>query len=111
MKSIHSATSPPLVVRRAKRYGAESCKQSLYLLAEYMTSFCLPALPICSTKCDLRHTAATLMLAARVSLTDVSKILGHSNPEVTARVYAHSLEANRRHAVEAVARLLNEGNR
>ena len=60
---------------------------------------------------DLRHTAATLMLAARVSLTNVSKILGHSNPEVTARVYAHSLEANRRHAIEAVARLLNEGKR
>lgn len=55
---------------------------------------------------DLRHTAATLMLSAGVPLIDVSKILGHASPEITARVYAHSLEEGRRRAVETVGRLL-----
>jgi integrase len=46
------------------------------------------------------------MLAAGVPIIDVSRILGHSNPEVTARVYAHSLEENRKRAVAAVTQLL-----
>jgi integrase len=57
---------------------------------------------------DLRHTAATLMLAADVPLVDVSTILGHSSPEVTARVYAHSFADSRRRAVIAVTQLLIE---
>jgi integrase len=57
---------------------------------------------------DLRHTAATLLLAAGVPIVDVSKLLGHSSPEVTARIYAHSFAANRRRAIEAVGRLLEE---
>jgi integrase len=40
---------------------------------------------------DLRHTAATLMLADGVPLVTVSKILGHSSPAVTANIYAHAL--------------------
>lgn len=55
---------------------------------------------------DLRHTAASLMLSAGVPLIDVSKILGHASPEITARVYAHSLEEGRRRAVETMGRLL-----
>jgi integrase len=37
----------------------------------------------------LRHTAASLMLAAGVPLIVVSRQLGHANPNVTAQVYAH----------------------
>ena len=39
----------------------------------------------------LRHTAASLMLAAGVPLIVVSRQLGHANPNVTAQVYAHLL--------------------
>jgi integrase len=39
----------------------------------------------------LRHTAASLMLAADVPLIVVSRQLGHANPNVTAQVYAHLL--------------------
>jgi integrase len=39
----------------------------------------------------LRHTAASLMLAAGVPLIVVSRQLGHANPNVAAQVYAHLL--------------------
>lgn len=41
---------------------------------------------------DLRHTAATLMLANNVPLTTISKILGHSTPAITVAIYAHALD-------------------
>jgi integrase len=56
----------------------------------------------------LRHTAASLMLAAGVPITDVSEILGHSSPAITARIYAHAYEEGKRHAVETMARLLRK---
>lgn len=37
-----------------------------------------------------RHTAATKMLASGVPLADASRVLGHSDPSVTARFYLHS---------------------
>ena len=39
----------------------------------------------------LRHTHGSHLLAAGVPLTDVSKRLGHTNPHVTATVYAHAM--------------------
>lgn len=38
---------------------------------------------------DLRHSAASLLLAAGVQLAEVSKVLGHSEVRVTSDVYAH----------------------
>lgn len=38
---------------------------------------------------DLRHTAASLMLAASLSLFEVSRILGHSSIAITADLYGH----------------------
>lgn len=40
---------------------------------------------------QLRHTAASLMLAAGVHYVDVSYRLGHSRPSITADVYTHLL--------------------
>lgn len=40
---------------------------------------------------SLRHTYGSHLLAAGVPLTDVSVRLGHVNPHVTAKVYAHAL--------------------
>lgn len=40
----------------------------------------------------LRHTCASLMLSRNVPLIVVSRHLGHSNPNITARVYAHLVD-------------------
>lgn len=39
---------------------------------------------------DLRHTAASLMLAHGIPPLIVSRMLGHANPSVTLMIYAHS---------------------
>jgi integrase len=41
---------------------------------------------------DLRHTAGTLALRQGMPLHAVSKMLGHSDPAMTLRRYAHVLE-------------------
>ena len=41
---------------------------------------------------DLRHTAGTLALRQGMALHAVSKMLGHSDPAMTLRRYAHVLE-------------------
>ena len=41
---------------------------------------------------DLRHTAGTLALRQGMTLHTVSKMLGHSDPAMTLRRYAHVLE-------------------
>jgi len=38
---------------------------------------------------DLRHTAASLMLASGVPVKVVSEMLGHSSPTITLSIYAH----------------------
>ena len=40
---------------------------------------------------DLRHNAASLMLAGNVSPVSVSRYLGHSSPRITLETYAHLL--------------------
>jgi integrase len=55
---------------------------------------------------DLRHTAATLMLAAGVPLKVVSETLGHTSIVVTADVYAHVTPDLKREAADAMDRAL-----
>jgi integrase len=55
---------------------------------------------------DLRHTAATLMLADGVPLVIVSKILGHSSPAVTAQIYAHALDESKADAIAGLSQKL-----
>jgi integrase len=55
---------------------------------------------------DLRHTAATLMLAAGVPLKVVSETLGHSSIAITADVYSHVTPDLRREAADAMDRAL-----
>lgn len=55
---------------------------------------------------DLRHTAASLLLAAGVPLKLVSEMLGHSSIAITADVYAHVTPDLRREAAEAMDRAL-----
>ena len=57
---------------------------------------------------ELRHTAGSLMLQDDNTMTTVSKLLGHSSVEVTARIYAHAYEDDKRDAVSSVSRRLRE---
>jgi len=52
----------------------------------------------------LRHAAATLMVADGVHMRVVAAQLGHANPALTARVYAHVLPELQRDAVNALPR-------
>lgn len=60
---------------------------------------------------DLRHTAATLMLADGVPLVTVSKILGHSSVAITANVYAHALDESKASAVASLSAKLQRGGK
>jgi len=52
---------------------------------------------------DLRHTHATLMLAAGVPVKVVSERLGHSTPAFTMAVYQHVVPGDQRGHVQALA--------
>ena len=54
---------------------------------------------------DLRHTAGTLALRQGVPLHTVSKMLGHSDPAMTLRRYAHVLDDMREDAGRAMDKL------
>jgi integrase len=43
---------------------------------------------------SLRHTHASELLSKGAPLPTVAKRLGHANPNVTATIYAHALEAD-----------------
>ena len=55
---------------------------------------------------DLRHTAATLLLASGVNVKVVSEMLGHSNVAITLRIYAHVLPHMQQSAVQAMDGML-----
>ncbi|MGH9119864.1 MAG: tyrosine-type recombinase/integrase [Acidimicrobiales bacterium] len=55
---------------------------------------------------ELRHSAASLMLAAHTDPKVVSEVLGHSSIRITMDVYGHLLEGATRDATAAVAGLL-----
>jgi integrase len=57
---------------------------------------------------DLRHSAASLALAAGVDLKTVSSNLGHAGISITADRYSHVLPAVARAAAERVAALVDE---
>lgn len=59
---------------------------------------------------EARHTAASTYLAAGVPLPEVSQILGHASPQVTAAVYAHAVQRYARAAADALERFLDEGD-
>ena len=56
---------------------------------------------------ELRHSAASIMLARGVPIEVVSDLLGHSSIRITADVYGHVQEPQRLAAAEAMARALS----
>jgi len=55
---------------------------------------------------ELRHSAASLMLAQGVKLQVVSEVLGHSSIRMTADVYGHILAPDREAAAKAMSSVL-----
>ena len=50
----------------------------------------------------LRHTHASQLIAAKVDIVTISKRLGHANPAITLKVYAHMFEQNDSAAADAI---------
>jgi integrase len=55
---------------------------------------------------DLRHTAATLLLSARVNPKVVSEMLGHASVSITLDIYSHVIPDMQQDAAAAMAQLL-----
>lgn len=55
---------------------------------------------------ELRHSAASLMLAQGVQIQVVSQVLGHASIRMTADVYGHLLDPDRVRAAEAIGDML-----
>jgi integrase len=58
---------------------------------------------------DLRHFAATRLIAAGVPVRTVSGRLGHANPSTTLMVYSHFVEASDQDAAKIMDRLVAKG--
>ncbi|MDA3644279.1 site-specific integrase [Saccharopolyspora indica] len=56
---------------------------------------------------DLRHLAATLMIASNVPLGVISKTMRHSTLSVTVNIYGHLARHTAHQAVDAIATTLN----
>jgi integrase len=54
---------------------------------------------------DLRHTAATILLAQGVPVKVVSEMLGHSDISTTLRIYAHAIVGAQEQAVSVMDQL------
>jgi integrase len=55
---------------------------------------------------DLRHAAATFLLAQGMTLEDVKNLLGHSSITLTSNTYGHVLEQRQRHVATAMEAVL-----
>ena len=58
---------------------------------------------------DLRHSAATILIAMKVPLNVIQKLLGHSSVMITLNVYGHVLPSMQDEAVDNMERLFGEG--
>lgn len=59
----------------------------------------------------LRHTNATLQIAAGVPLTTVAHRLGHTNASTTTKIYAHAIKSADEAAAEVIEDILMQKNR
>jgi integrase len=56
---------------------------------------------------DLRHTTGSLMLLEGVGIKTVSEILGHSSITITADIYAHVIDEQKKEAAMKIGKYLN----
>jgi site-specific recombinase XerD len=91
------------------RRGNALSRQGLYKLARTHINNAARKLPQLRRAelhpvCSFRHTTATHLVMAGVSLPEVQNLLGHARPETTMRYRALSLE-HKRHALERLLSL------
>src|SRR5262249_28427531 len=60
---------------------------------------------------DLRHSAASLMLAQGIPWRSIQEILGHSSIALTANLYAHVGEQLTREAADAMDAILKQAQK
>jgi integrase len=78
---------------------------------DFIRNLAAAGLPTTFRLYDLRHTAATLALAAGVPPRVVSEMLGHASAAFTLDVYSHVLPHMQDSTVEKVEALLRQGKR
>lgn len=102
LKNIHKQTGARFVVSGRSEYGAE--------IRSYQRTF-----EIILRKLNiehrgfhaLRHTFATRALEVGMDVKTLSEILGHRDPSVTLRRYAHSLTEHKTEMMNRIGKLLN----
>jgi integrase len=60
---------------------------------------------------DLRHAHATLLLARGTPMRLIAEQLGHTDPALTARIYAHVLDAQLEDAVTGLGDFIRRDRR
>lgn len=94
------------VVCFTSRAGLFMPRSDLYAAFKRVCKRTTPALPAGLRFHDLRHTHASLLLSQGQSLRAVSNRLGHVDPALTLRVYAHVLPADDQQLADGVARII-----
>ena len=59
---------------------------------------------------SLRHTSATLQIAAGVPIRTVADRLGHAQPSTTVNIYSHAIKSSSNYAVEVLSEILDSRN-
>ncbi len=57
---------------------------------------------------DLRHSAATILLAMKVPVKVIQELLGHSNITITLNVYGHVLPSMQEEAMDKMEHLFGK---
>lgn len=87
------------------RTGNYFCKNTLYRnFAKTLNKAGLPPMRVH----DLRHSAATILLAMGVNIKVIQEILGHSNVSLTLKVYSHVLPGMQAEAMQKWGNVLGE---
>lgn len=57
---------------------------------------------------DLRHSFSSIMHSTGVSIITISKMLGHTNPQITSEIYTHLLEEDHKRAANKLNSIFSE---
>ena len=101
MAEICTATSHRLLYPIHRFIADLIDRKSLYELSDGVSA------QSSQTLHGLRHTHATILIAAGIPVVTVSNRLGHSDTSTTLNIYAHALPSTERQAVEAIEKMWN----